>query len=421
MNISTLMKYLLMAIMVWALSGCAKDKCRKSISTKIYAPIYMSVKDYIASTKSEPPKEIGMTGKIYIKDQYIFVTEPYEGIHIIDNSNPAAPQNIAFLKVMGNVDMAIKGNILYADSYSDLNVFDISDPRHIMLVNRLSGIINLPADANGMTVGWNQSDSVVVGYTSRDTSYTYDACTDPVYDGVLFASPSVATAYSSQSGGGKGGSMARFTIVKDYLYTVNIWQLKAFDIANAASPVFKHEQQINTGIETIFPYGEYLFIGSRNAMYIYDIANPAAPKQRSEVTHFKACDPVVVEGNKAYVTIRSGANCGSNLNQLLVFDISNVDKPVKLNTVEMKNPFGLGIDHGNLFVCEGAYGLRFLNATDVNQIVTTKLVEGVETYDVIPFENQHRLLVSAKDGLYQYDYSTMSSPQLLSKIAAKRP
>lgn len=419
MNIYTLIKYSLMAVTVWALSGCVKDKCTRTVSTKIFTPIFMSVKDYLAATKSEPPREIRMTGKIYTKDQYIFVNEPHQGIHIIDNSNPAAPQNIAFLNVMANIDMAIKGNILYADSYNDLMVFDISDPRHIMLVNRLTGIINYPANQDGMVIGWNQADSIVTGYTSRDTSYTYDGCAEPVC--VLFSSPAVASAYNSLSGAGKGGSMARFTIVKDYLYTVNFWRLKAFDIANAANPVFKNEQQINSGIETIFPYGEYLFIGSQNAMYIYDIANPAMPKQRSAVTHFKACDPVVVEGNKAYVTIRSGNTCAGNLNQLLVFDISNVDKPVKLSTVEMKNPFGLGIDHGNLFVCEGAYGLRFLNATDVDHIVTTKLVEGLETYDVIPFENQHRLLVSAKDGLYQYDYSTMSTPQLLSKIAVKHP
>ncbi|HEY9257647.1 hypothetical protein, partial [Chitinophaga sp.] len=273
---------------------------------------------------------------------------------------------------------------------------------------------------NGMMVGWSQADSIVVGYTSRDTSYIYD-CKVPAYtDYIMFSSPSVASAYNSKSGAGKGGSMARFTIIKDYLYTVNLWQLKAFDIANAANPVFKNEQPINTGIETIFPYGDYLFIGSSNAMYIYDIANPAVPKQRSQVTHFRACDPVVVEGNKAYVTIRSGATCGSIGNQLQVFDISDIDHPVKLSTVEMKNPFGLGIDHGNLFVCEGTFGLRFLNATDVNHIATTKLVEGLDTFDVIPFENQHRLLVSAKDGLYQYDYSSMSAPQLLSKIAVKR-
>ncbi|HEY9258319.1 hypothetical protein, partial [Chitinophaga sp.] len=96
MHISTILKFSLTAMMVWALSGCVKDQCSKTVFTKIYTPVFMSVKDYLATAKSEPPKALGVTGKIYTKDQYIFVSEPYEGIHIIDNSQPKAPKNIAF-------------------------------------------------------------------------------------------------------------------------------------------------------------------------------------------------------------------------------------------------------------------------------------------------------------------------------------
>ena len=421
MHISTIFKLPVIAILVFALSGCTRKNCTDTIiKTKVYTPVMISLNDYWASIKSEAPKEIGITGKIYVKDQYIFVNEPYKGIHIIDNSNPVSPKPIAFLNVMGNLDMAVKGNTLYADSYGDLNVFDIRNPRNISFVKRLSGVINRPIDGNGMMLGWNPyADSMVIGYNVRDTTYVCD-CTIKGNPEIMLNSPSMTSAYSSQSSGtGKGGSMARFTIAKDYLYTVNFYELRAFDLSNAANPSFKSSQIINSGIETIFPYGEYLFIGSQNAMFIYDLTNPAAPGKRSAVTHFRACDPVVVEDTKAYVTIRSGSSCAGNLNQLQVFDISNVDNPVKLSTTEMKNPFGLGVDHGKLFVCEGAYGLRFMDVADVNHIATTALLEGLNTYDVIPFENQHRLLVSARSGIYQYDYSEMNHPKLLSKIVAK--
>ncbi|MBS0028352.1 LVIVD repeat-containing protein [Chitinophaga sp. 22321] len=421
MHISTIYKLTVMAILVFALSGCTRKNCADTVvTTKIYTPIRMATKDYWASIKSTAPKEIGRPGKIYTKDQYIYVNEPYAGIHIIDNSNPASPKPVAFLNVMGTQDMAIKGNILYTDSYGDLNVFDITDPRKISFVKRLPGIINLPVDANGMRLGWyTDPDSIAVGYTLRDTTYVCD-CTFDKRDGIMFESDMLTAAYNNQSPGtGKGGSMARFTIAKDYLYTVNYSELRAFDLSNAASPAFKNTQTIGRDIETIFPYGEYLFIGSRNAMFIYDLTNPAAPGKRSEVTHFRACDPVVVEGSKAFVTVRSGSFCAGNINQLQVFDISNVDNPVKINTVEMKNPFGLGVDHGKLFICEGSYGLRFMDAADVHNIITTKFLEGLDTYDVIPYENQHRLLVSARDGIYQYDYTAMNNPKLLSKIAAK--
>lgn len=418
MHISTYIRFLVMIAVIVALGGCAKDKCTKIVQRKVYTPILMAVKDYWGSIKSEAPKEIGMTGKIYVKDQYIFVNEPYKGIHVIDNSTPASPQKISFLNVMGNMDIAIKGNYLYADSYTDLTVFDISDPRDITFVKRLAGATGYLVSQDGLVTGWKTSnDSMVIGYTSRDTSYC--DCSDSE-NMLYFNSPGTASSYPGKNQQtGKGGSMARFTIAGDYLYAVNYSQLKAFDISNAADPLFKNSQQINSVIETIFPYGKYLFIGSQNAMYIYDIINPAAPSQRSMVTHFRACDPVVVEGNKAYVTIRSGSTCAGTLNQLQVFDVSNVDNPIKLSTTEMKNPHGLGIDNGKLFICEGTFGLRFMDASDVRNITTTKLVDGLDTYDVIPFENQHRLLVSARDGIYQYNYSTMANPQLLSKIAVK--
>lgn len=428
MNISTTIKFLVIAVLAISLAGCTKKNCRNYIvKTKWYTPILMSTKDYWASIKSEAPKEIGTAGKIYIKDQYIFVSEPYKGIHVIDNSDPTSPKPLAFLNVMGNQDVAIKGNILYADSYSDLTVFDISDLHHISFIKRLPRVVNYPTDANGQIIGFSTSvaaDSMVIGYDVRDTTYLCNCSARPDYGDFFNASPGPSYANAESTGGsttGKGGSMARFTIAGNYLYTVNFSDLRAFDIVNAADPVFKSTQTISTGIETIFPYGDYLFIGSRSAMFIYDLQNPATPNKRSAVTHFQACDPVVVEGKKAYVTIRSGASCGGNLNQLLVFDISNVDNPVKLSTTEMKNPFGLGIDNGKLFVCEGTFGLRFLDATDVNKIATTKLLEGLSTYDVIPYEGQDRLLVSAQDGIYQYDYRVMDNPKLLSKITAPRP
>lgn len=415
MHISTYIKFPVIIAVILILGGCTKEKCTKTITTKIYTPVMMAQSDYWASIKSEAPKEIGFTGKIYVKDQYIFVNDPYAGIHVIDNSNPASPQKVSFLNVMGNMDIAIKGNFLYADSYNDLIVFNVSDPRNITFVKRIPEATSFPKDANGMIIGWHlNSDSIVISYTSRDTTYC-DCSTDR--DIEYFANPGIAASYNkNQAGTGKGGSMARFTIAKDYLYTVNYWQLKAFDLADAANPAFKSLQTFNTTIETIFPYGEYLFIGSQSAMFIYDIISPAAPAKRSMVTHFRACDPVVVEGNKAYVTIRSGAVCAGIMNQLQVFDISNVDSPVKLSTTEMKNPHGLGIDNGKLFICEGQFGLCFMDATNVTNITTTKLLTGLDTYDVIPFENQHRLLVSARDGIYQYDYSSMTNPQLLSKI-----
>lgn len=85
-----------------------------------YAPIYMERSAMEAAVKMEAAQPLRKTGKIYIYGNYILVNEKYKGIHVIDNINPASPQNIAFLHIDGCIDMAMKNNVLYADNAVDL-------------------------------------------------------------------------------------------------------------------------------------------------------------------------------------------------------------------------------------------------------------------------------------------------------------
>lgn len=170
------------------------------------------------------------------------------------------------------------------------------------------------------------------------------------------------------------------------------------------------------GIETIFPYQQNLFIGSQTGMYIYDISQPDAPKQLSIYQHIVSCDPVVAQGNTAYVTLRSGTTCRGNtsFNSLDVIDVSNLRAPKVLRSYPMKNPFGLGIDGNLLFVCEGDFGLKVLDVTDPLNIKQLQFIENVRTYDVIP--NRKVLIVTGKDGIYQYSYADPTALKLLSRL-----
>jgi hypothetical protein len=74
----------------------------------------------------EAPHQMCATGKIYFKDDFIYINEKYSGIHVIDNSNPSTPVNIGFISIPGSVDMAMKNNILYVDNAVDLVAIDLS-------------------------------------------------------------------------------------------------------------------------------------------------------------------------------------------------------------------------------------------------------------------------------------------------------
>ena len=196
---------------------------------------------------------------------------------------------------------------------------------------------------------------------------------------------------------GKGGSMARFALLNDYLYTVDEDALNVFSIATNDKPVFLNKVFIGFQIETLFAYENNLYIGSQSGMFIYNIDDPEVPKQESAVTHFTACDPVVTDGSYAYVTLHSGSTCGSNINALQVYDVSDVQQPILLQQREMLSPKGLGLYHDYLLVCDDE-----VKIFDVSEPQTLHFVKSIPVsgFDVIIIED--RLLIIGEDGLYQY-------------------
>lgn len=99
-------------------------------------PVYLSY-DEMRQITSSGPRALQHPGKIYVRGRFLFINETGQGIHIIDNQNPATPQNMAFLSIPGNVDMAVKGNVLYADNTIDLVALDISNPLEVKLLKRV--------------------------------------------------------------------------------------------------------------------------------------------------------------------------------------------------------------------------------------------------------------------------------------------
>lgn len=213
---------------------------------------------------------------------------------------------------------------------------------------------------------------------------------------------------------GQGGSLARFTVIGNYLYTVDGSKLNLFDVTDPAGPVPWSNQEVGFAIETIFGYGNHLFIGSQTGVYIYDNTDPRFPQKIGTLEHVRSCDPVVVEGTTAYVTLRNNGNrCGGTQNELDIIDITNPAAPSLLMTYAMQGPSGLGIDRGTLFVCDANAGLKAFDTTDPKNIELIDRVTDQVCYDVIPRDGV--LIVSGDMGLFQYDYRTMPMT-LLSRL-----
>ncbi len=211
---------------------------------------------------------------------------------------------------------------------------------------------------------------------------------------------------------GVGGSRARFTIVGNKLYTLNDRTINAFDIEDPTLPMPEISQPVPFDVETLHAYKNYLYVGAETGVYIYD----QSLDQVAKFTHLRSCDPVVVQDDLAYVTLNSGNGChlDSGENSLQVLDVRDPLKPVLIKTKNMFSPSGLGIDGKNLFVCDGAGGLKLfdVNVTENNETNKTAVAltfnrassrADIDCYDVIA--HQGLLVVSNGDDVREYDYT----------------
>lgn len=403
------------------------DDCETTRTYRTTVPVTLSVEQIRTGISSQTPQDLINPGKIYVKDNYLFINEIKKGIHIFDNSNPSKPQAISFLKIPGVIDMAVKENTLYVDNYMDIVAFDIANPKAIKETGRVKEVFQ-----NGLTDGiswwYNAQNQTVTDYEIKivsekvRTNCGQEGNINPIYYDSAFKNSSGSSASQGANGGstttGTGGSMARFTIYDNYLYTISQSDLLLFSIKNLNQPTQQTKINLGWGIETIFPYKDKLFIGSNTGMYIFDNKIPEKPVQLSIFQHARACDPVVVNNDIAYVTLRSGW-CGAAPNRLDVVNVANLSSPTLIKSYDMQNPAGLGIDFPNLFICEGQYGLKSFDATSASNITLQQHIEKINAYDVIPLEGKHLLMVG-KDGLYQYDTSNPKELKLLSVIPVKR-
>ncbi|MFY8128873.1 MAG: LVIVD repeat-containing protein [Chitinophagaceae bacterium] len=414
------------AIVTIVAIACVKDTGTQSY--KVFKPITASMASLRASIKTEAAKPIKNAGKMFVLGNFVFVNEKNEGIHVIDNTNPSSPINKTFINIPGNLDVAVKDNILYADCYNDVVAINISNPNNIVITTVVEDVFKDKRFLFGRTlpvgtalIGWESKDTTVdievqpgLGIWTKNES----AIIGPsswfigLGGGLMSMSPSGATSPVN----GIAGSNSRFAIQNNYMYCVTKSELHIFNINNASTPTTTNIKNIGWEIETIYPFKDKLFIGARSGMFIYDIANPTNPNYVSGFSHARLCDPVIADDTHAYLTLHASNNiCDGTQNELNVLDITDITRPTLLTRVNLTKPQGLSKHNNILMVCDDNSGVRVFNvANPANpQLITTIPLQAA--YEVILINGI--ALVTAKDGLYQYNYSNINNIQPLGKIS----
>lgn len=227
------------------------------------------------------------------------------------------------------------------------------------------------------------------------------------------------SAMAAAGGNGSGGSLARFTLFGNFLYTVDKQSLRVYDVSNPAQPVFRRTVPVGFDVETIYPFKDKLFIGSTTVVHIFDITDPAAPQKLAEAISpevMRRCDPVVAKDTVAFATLRTDGPCGGTQSILAVYDIKDATKPKQRGSAPVNAPYGLGYSDNALYVCSATEGLVVFDISAAYTPVRKRqvLAGNSRFIDVIPYGNV--LVCWLHDGLALYDISDRFTPVLIKKI-----
>ena len=206
---------------------------------------------------------------------------------------------------------------------------------------------------------------------------------------------------------GTGGSTARMTIARNFLYAISgPRDVQLFDITTPSSPSAFARVRIEDGLETLFPYrtpegADYLLVGAEAGVYVLDNSDVGNPRRVGTFEHARAIDPVVARDGYAYVTLRDDTGTVEGANTLSIVDVRDVAAPALVDRRAMQGPRGLSIGGDRLYVCDGRAGIKSFDIADPADPVFAGSEPGVDCLDVIATDG--RLNVITRDALLQYD------------------
>ena len=424
-----------LAVLALSFSGCLEETCNERRTVIGFEPVTTTAGEWRTNSAffCGAPIPVCNTTSFYVYEQYLFMVEENKGLHIFDNSNTENPRPITFMDAPGGQGIAVRNGILYMNQYTDLVAFSLANPENPTLVGRTEDVFE-PYSVFAQVL---PNDQFVVDWVETGERRTLD-CDNSNFGRNIFWEEDLVFAdnfdavrtFTASSGNfsnagpttetvGQGGSLARFTISNGTLYAVDDQRLKVFDLADAENPVYSDQVNLGWGIETIFPYEDKLFIGTRTGMQIYSVATPTAPEHLSTFEHVLSCDPVVVANDLAYVTLWGGRDCGSVGDQLEVIDVSDARNPRSLQITPMSNSHGLGVADGKLFLCAQWEGLKVFDLTD-DGLLGEELssLDNINARDVIVLPANQELIVLgySADGVQQYDYNDQGQLTPTSRI-----
>lgn len=409
--------FLLLSVLLWS---CTSDVENVSLTYTKGTAVYADLTEIRQTPLLGQARPIENAGKIFISDKLLLVGEEDKGIHVFNNTDPENPVAQAFITIPGNKEFYVDGNSLFAESYYDMLKVDLTDATQPQLVTRIENAISTPI-YNSLGEAAVSFDFAVVTEKVDKNSNIYEELWNNSelyfdYENRLIPESAVPSSFAGNSSN-QIGSVNRIAALDGSLYVISRSNLSIYDSENFQQI---YNQSVGRNMETVYPMGDRLFIGTNNSVDIYNVSDPSNPELESNFWHATSCDPVFpVNENTAYATLRTGefVECPGDVNSLVVLDISSMNFVQQFQEIEMISPFGLTMIGETLYVGEGENGLKIFDASDERNLRLERWDQSVEAYDVLAHPTlSHILLIAGPDGLSQYQIGSQQL-DLLSRIA----
>jgi len=133
-----------------------------------YEPVIMSRESFENSIRFTEIQPMRNAGKIYVKDQYVFIVDRNKGVHIYNNQNPSNPSEYTFLEIPGVTDLAIRNNYIFVNQSVDLVALNVNfNAKTVEVTKRIRQTFPVKVSPDGYTQYVNE-DQVVVDWLKRN-------------------------------------------------------------------------------------------------------------------------------------------------------------------------------------------------------------------------------------------------------------
>lgn len=426
----------LFALILFVLA-CQKESLDRVPKTyNLYQPVYLELDDYRQTSgilQAARPIEQPTITVVY--QDYLFMKEYGQGIHVIDNADPANPQAVGFIAMEGVGRLFIRQDYLYVSDYADLVVFDLADPagpktalrnKNIFLDEPLKAEQGLTPyyEPAGEQVTLNVGDANYekdIFWLESEQQYAVEKSLEP-QDGWFYSRNGKEAIHISDREEIMKDlrNQARLSIVGDQLYIVQDEILKSYALTEGVSPKFVAVIDEFNSVSSVRAYENYLFLDGRRGLLVVDNQQPEKPRLIKDFRSYNPCNPAYVTGNYGYIGVRSGVYCGSysSENGVFIHDLSS-SEAVLTQILAAESPYDIEVVNGQVLIADGTNGLLIYRAgasAPEGILLQPDQRVQLEAYRLIPIPSTNRVVVIAGEGVYQYDLSNPETPEELSVI-----